>query len=257
MGELLFVGAGLFDELDLSRRAHDALAACAAIFAEEYTAVLAPGSLERLAAELGRPVQRLDRAQVEDAAQVLDALDRNDRVGFLVPGDAFAATTHVALRIAAEDRGHTWRYFPGASILTAAAGLLGLQPYRFGRVVSLPLPSPGFAPTSPLDMIASNRSLGLHTLVLLDLRPAEGQFLTGPEAVRILRERDPDGRSIPRESELAIVARVGSPTATALYAPAERLERADLGPPLHCLVIPAPVLHFEEERAIARWRRPP
>lgn len=254
MGELIFVGAGLFDELDLSQRALDALRSCGAVFSEEYTAVLAPGSLERLGALVGRPVTRLDRAQVEAGTQVLEALARHPRVGFVVPGDPFAATTHVALRISAEERGHGWRYLPGASILTAASGLLGLQPYRFGRVVSLPLPSPGFAPASPWEMIAANRASGLHTLVLLDLRPEEGRFLTGPEAVRLLRERDPDGRWLPRDLELAIVARAGTPTATAAFGPVELLGQLDLGGPLHCLVVPAPTLHFEEERAISRWR---
>ena len=254
MSELLFVGAGLFDELDLSRRAVEALAGCGAIFAEEYTAVLAPGWLERLSATVGHPIEPLDRARVEDGSTVLEALDRHPRVGFVVPGDPFAATTHVALRIAAEDRGHRWSYLPGASILTAASGLLGLQPYRFGRVVSLPFPSPGFEPTSPLVMIGANRSAGLHSLLLLDLRPAEGRFLTGPEAVGILRERDPTGRWLPSEVELAIVARAGSPTASAIYGPAAELVHLDLGAPLHCLVVPAPELHFEEARAIERWR---
>ncbi len=256
MSELLFVGAGLFDELDLSRRSLAELAGCGAVFAEEYTAVLAPGSLERLSVSLGRPIRRLSRSEVEDPARVREALDHHARVGFVVPGDPFAATTHVALRIAAEERGHTWRYLPGASILTAASGLLGLQPYRFGRVVSLPIPSPGFAPTSPLEMIAANRAAGLHTLVLLDLRPEEGRFLTGPEAVRLLRERDPEGRWVPADTEIAIVARAGAPSATAAYGRQRDLAAADLGPPLHCLVVPAPTLHFEEARAIARWRVP-
>jgi len=254
MGELVFVGAGLFDELDLSARALTALRACGAVFSEEYTAVLAPGSLDRLSGILGRTVTVLDRAAVEDGRPVLEALARHPRVGFVVPGDPFAATTHVALRIAAEEHGHTWSYFPGASILTAASGLLGLQPYRFGRVVSLPLPAPGFAPTSPLEMIAANRQAGLHTLVLLDLRPSEGRFLTGPEAVGLLRARDPDGRWLPKDAELAIVARAGSPTAAVAVGPAETLARAYLGPPLHCLVVPAPTLHFEEARAMDRWR---
>jgi diphthine synthase len=256
MSELLFVGAGLFDEMDLSRRAVEALRGCGAVFAEEYTAVLAPGTFDRLSATLGRPIERLGRAEVESGTPVLEALAEHARVGFVVPGDPFAATTHVALRLAAEEHGHHWRYLPGASILTAASGLLGLQPYRFGRVVSLPFPAPGFAPTSPLEMIAANRSGGLHTLVLLDLRPEEGRFLTGRQAVRLLQDRDPEGRWLPREAELAIVARAGAPTATAAFGPAATLQTMELGPPLHCLVVPAPELHFEEAQAIRRWRVP-
>lgn len=254
MGELWFVGAGLGDERDLSARAIAALAACDEVYAEEYTAVLAPGSLERLAAAIGRPVRPLDRAAVEEPAGLLAALGRSARVGFVVAGDPFAATTHVALRLAAERAGHRWRYLPNASVLTAAASFLGLQHYRFGRTVSLPFPEAHFAPTSPLEMIASNRRAGLHTLVLLDLRPAEGRFLTAGEALRLLAERDPEGRTVGPGLEVAVVARVGTESASAWYGTRDRLLAADFGPPMHAIVVPAPELHFEESAALERVR---
>jgi len=256
MAELLFVGAGLGDERDLSQRALDELRACDRLFAEQYTAVLAPGSLERLGELVGRPVTPLERVDVESATAILAALDRGERVGFVVPGDPFAATTHVALRVQAEERGHAWRYLPNASILAAAAGFLGLQPYRFGRPVSLPFPSPGFTPSSPLDLIGRNRELGLHTLVLLDLRPADAAFLTASEGLRILAERDPQGTRVPRSAPLGVVARVGTPTASAWFGLLEELRSADFGPPMHAVIVPAPTLHFEEEAAVARFRWP-
>jgi diphthine synthase len=256
MAELLFVGAGLGDERDVSLRALEELRGCDRLFAEEYTAVLAPGSFERLAALSGRPLERLDRPAVESGTEVLAALDRGERVGFLVPGDPFAATTHVALRLQAEERGHSWRYLPNASILTAAAGFLGLQPYRFGRPVSLPFPSPGFAPSSPLDLIGRNRELGWHTLVLLDLRPVEATFLSAGEALRLIAERDPQGTRVPRSAPLAVVARIGTLTASAWFGLPSDLESVDFGPPMHAIVVPAPTLHFQEEAAIARFRWP-
>jgi len=254
MAELLFVGAGLGDERDLSRRALDELARCDAVFVEEYTAVLAPGSFERLALELGQPIVRLDRAAVEEPRALIAALDQGRRVALLVVGDPFAATTHVALRLAAEAAGHTWRYLPNASVLTAAGGFLGLQPYRFGRVVSLPFPEPGFAPTSPLEMIAANRSAGLHTLVLLDLRPSEARFLTADLALKLLSERDPAARWLPREAKVAVVARVGGERPAAWYGTRAELDGVDFGAPLHALAVPADHLHFEEEAALERYR---
>jgi len=74
MGELWFIGVGLGDERDLSRRALDVLRSCPRVFAEEYTAALSPGSLDRLAEELGRPIRRLERAELEGERPVLDAL---------------------------------------------------------------------------------------------------------------------------------------------------------------------------------------
>lgn len=256
MAELWFVGVGLDDERGLSARGREVVQGARAIFAEEYTAVLAPGSLDRLARTIGRPIQRLSRDQVESASPLLTALATGGPVALLVPGDAFAATTHVALRLRCEEAGHSWRYVPNASILTAAAGFLGLMHYRFGGAVSLPLPAPGFRPTSPLERIARNRSVDLHTLVLLDLRPEEGRYLTATEALAILAERDPDHRAIPAAAELAVIARAGSDAAGAWVAPSQRLASIDFGPPMHALIVPAPTLHFEETAAIRRFRVP-
>jgi len=256
MGQLAFIGLGLGDERDLSPRARETLRRCDAIFSETYTSIVAPGSLERLAQELARPIVTLSRAQVEAEHPVLEALARHPHVGFLVAGDPFAATTHVALRLAAERAGHSWTYLPNASVVTAAPSFLGLQHYRFGRVVSIPFPEPRFAPRSPLDGIAQNRAQDLHSLVLLDLRPEERRFLTANEALRILAERDAGTSDpiLPPETGVAVVARVGTDSARAWYGPRARLEGVDFGPPLHTLVVPARTLHFEEAEALRRIR---
>ncbi len=253
MAVLWFVGLGLDDERGLSRRAVEVLRS-AELFAEEYTAVAAPGTIERLAADLRRPIRRLGRSEVEGEATILAALRGAPQVALLVVGDPFAATTHVALRLAAERAGHDWRYLPNASILVAAAGFLGLMHYRFGRTVSLPLPRPGFAPTSPLEQIGSNRERGLHTLVLLDLEPAAGRFLGAGEAIRLLRERDPTGSVVAPGDRLAVAARVGRDDAAGFYGTVEQLVATDFGAPLHCLVVPARELHFEEAAALERYR---
>ncbi len=255
MSELWFVGLGLDDERGLSRRALAVLAS-AEVFAEEYTAIAAPGTLERLAAELGRPVRRLGREALEGESAIVEALARRPSVALVVVGDPFAATTHVALRLAAERAGHRWRYLPNASILVAAAGFLGLMHYRFGRTVSLPLPAPGFEPRSPLEQIRGNRERDLHTLVLLDLAPEDGRFLDARSALRILRERDPEAALLDDDDPLAVAARVGRDDAAGFYGPFARLRETDFGPPLHALVVPAPRLHFEEEAALERFRLP-
>ena len=256
VAELDFVGLGLSDERGLSERAWEALRAADAVFLEEYTAVAPPGTVARIAGRLGRPVTVLDRAALESEKPILDTLARVPRVALLVVGDPFAATTHVALRVAVETAGHTWRYFPNASVLVAAAGFLGLQQYRFGRTVSLPFAEPGFDPRSPLEQIASNRAIGLHSLVLLDLRPSDGRFLTGTEALGRLRSLDPDGTTLPTGTWVAVVARVGREDPAAWYGPMETLAGLDFGPPMHVVVVPAAELHFEETAALERFRVP-
>lgn len=254
MGELAFVGLGLADERGLSARALDVLRAAGEVYAEEYTAVAPPGTLERLAAAIGRPVRRLDRSGVEAETPLLEALGRAGTVALVVVGDPFAATTHVALRLAAERAGHRWRYVPNASIVTAAPGFLGLMPYRFGRLVSLPFPAPGFAPRSPLEQIAANRARDLHTLLLLDLSPGEGRFLTAGEALGVLRERDPDRTLLSDRDPIAVAARIGRDDAAGFFGEFGRLVGLDFGPPMHAVVVPAPTLHFEETAALERFR---
>jgi diphthine synthase len=254
MGELWFVGLGLGDERGLSRRALDVLASADTAFAEEYTSVAPPGTLERLQAEVGKPIRRLDRPLLESEAPILEALGSGARVALLVVGDPFAATTHVALRLAAERNGHRWKYVPNASILTAAAGFLGLMHYRFGRTVSLPFAAPGFEPRSPLDQISGNLERNLHTLVLLDLRPEEGRFLRASEALALLRDRDPEGSVLTEATPVAVAARVGLDDAAGWFGPLGLLRTVDFGPPMHAVVVPARELHFEEAAALERFR---
>ena len=254
MGDLAFVGLGLADERGLSARAWDALRAAEEVFAEEYTAVAPAGTLDRVGEQLHRRVQRLDRSRLESEAPILEALARSARVALIVVGDPFGATTHLALRLAAERAGHTWSYVPNASILTAAAGFLGFMQYRFGRTVSLPFPAPGFAPRSPLEQVAGNRERGLHTLLLLDLQPDAGRFLTANEALALLRAQDPAGAVVPADAAVAVAARVGRDDAAGWYGPWDELARREFGPPMHVVVVPAPELHFEEEAALARYR---
>jgi diphthine synthase len=254
MAELLFVGAGLGDEQDLSPRAREALRSCERVFAEEYTSELASGTLGRLEAMIGHPIERLGRAELEAEGTVLAALTVTPRVALLVAGDPFVATTHVHLRVAAERAGHRWRYLPGPSILTAAASLLGLMHYRFGRTVSLPFAEPGFDPASPFEAIGRNRAADSHTLVLLDLRPTERRYLGAADA---LARFDADRSSVAQvdpATEFGVVARVGRPDASAWWGTRTELSGSDFGPPLHALVVPAPQLHFQELEAVARWR---
>jgi diphthine synthase len=256
MGELAFVGLGLTDERGLSDRAREVLSSSDVVFAEEYTAVAPTGTLERLAHVIGRPVRLLDRPLLESEGPILEALAAHARVALVVVGDPFAATTHVALRLAAERAGHRWTYCPNASILTAAAGFLGLMHYRFGRTVSLPMPARGFVPTSPLEHIAANRDRDLHTLVLLDLHPEEGRFLSASAALALIRERDPSGKFVADGDRVGVVARLGQESASAWVGRFARLRALDFGPPMHAIVVFAPTLHFEEEAAVRRYAIP-
>ena len=254
MAELWFVGAGLGDENDLSTRALEVLKRSQSVYAEEYTSLLEPGTFDRLGRLIGKPIGRLSRQEIESEGTLLAALSAGGPVALVVAGDPFFATTHVSLRSAVERSGHTWRYLPGASVFTAVSGFLGLSPYRFGRTVSVPFPDPSFQPTSPIESVVENRAQDLHTLLLLDLNPSAGKFMTATEAIAILSERDHGGRLFVPVLLLAVIARVGTAGVAAWFGRLARLKSIDFGPPLHSIVVPSQRLHVEEERALESFR---
>ena len=106
MGELIFIGLGLFDENDISLRGVDEARSADVIFAEFYTSLLAGLSLHRLEEIVGKRIIVLRRRDLEDECgeSILRAAE-NGRAVLLVPGDPLIATTHIDLRIRAEKRG--------------------------------------------------------------------------------------------------------------------------------------------------------
>jgi len=251
MGELVFIGLGLHDEKGITLRGLEEARSADAVFAELYTSGLAGASLDSVERLLGKKIRRLSRAEAEDGRTILEAA-ATQKVAFLVVGDPMAATTHVDLRLRAAAAKIATRIVPGVSILTAAAGALGLQVYKFGRTTTIPFPAPGFAPTSPLGVILENRRAGLHTLVLLDLRE-DGTFLSPRDAIgSLLRMATEIGTADFGLSTIAcVLGRVGSPDVRAVAGPIGELAARDVGPPLHCLVIPGPLHFLEKEGLIA------
>jgi len=252
VGDLVFIGLGLYDERDLTLRALDEARACDVLFAEFYTSSLRGTTVDKVAATIGKPVHVLHRDDVESGALLLQEA-ATKRVGFLVPGDPLMATTHVDLRMRAESAGIRTRVVHGSSVLTAAIGLTGLQAYKFGRTTTVPIPERGFRPRSPVEVIAANRAAGLHTLVLLDLKE-DGRFLTASEAIRYLIEVG--GEDFPPGTLVCAIGNVGSPNPVVKADRADRLAAQDLGPPLHSLIVPGS-LHFVEREALVRFAAAP
>jgi len=104
MGELVFIGLGLFDEKDISVKGLEAARAADAVFAEFYTSSLRGTTVETLQLTVGKPIRVLSRMDVEQGTEVLEAA-RHGTAALLVPGDPMAATTHVDLRMRAHEAG--------------------------------------------------------------------------------------------------------------------------------------------------------
>ena len=99
------------------------------------------------------------------------SLAKDHVVAVLVVGDPLQATTHVDLQLQAGEHGIDCEVVHGISITNLVTGAIGLSNYKFGRQTTLTYPYSGWIATSPLEVIAVNRGMGLHTLALLDLDP--------------------------------------------------------------------------------------
>lgn len=255
---LTFVGLGLWDEKDVSLRGLEAIREADEVYAELYTAHLGGASSEALASFYGRPVTFLDRDPLEQGDALLEAA-RTRNVVLLAVGDSMTATTHVELRVRATNAGVPTRVIHGASIATAAAGLLGLTSYKFGRATTLVFPDGSYFPTSPYDVVRDNLARGLHTLCLLDLRAHERRYMTASEGASLLlrMERERGERVLSDDTVAFALARAGAPEPGVWRGRLADLAEADLGAPLHTLVVPGKMQHFEEEAVAALARRVP
>lgn len=185
-------------------------------------------------------------------------------VAFLVVGDPFSATTHtdLALRCRQHDPPIPTRTLPNASILTAV-GATGLSLYNFGQTVSMVFFTETWKPSSFYDRVAENASIGLHTLVLLDIKVKEpdlkamarGKIIYEPPrfmtvaqcASQMLEVEEERQQSICGKGSLAVgVARLGSEDQKIVAGTLEELAEADLGKPLHSLVLCGKRMHEME-----------
>ena len=153
------------------------------------------------------------------------------------------STTHADLRMRAAKRGIRTAIIHAASIVSAVCGVSGLQNYRFGKSCSVPFPQKNWSPTTPIDVIAQNLSLRLHTLVYLDIQ--NERYMTVQKAVALLEEMaEKKGCRIPL---YVGIARAGTDNPVIIAGPADKILNSDFGPPLHILIVPAELHEMERE----------
>lgn len=168
-------------------------------------------------------------------------------------GDPFGATTHTDLVLRARELSIPVQTVPNASILSAI-GATGLQLYNFGQTVSMVFFTDNWRPSSFYDRIKENVSIGLHTLVLGDIKVKEQsyedmargrkvyqppRYMTVAQcAGQMLEIEDERKEKVYAEDSLAIgAARVGSKDQKFACGTLKELSAVDLGPPLHSLVL--------------------
>lgn len=255
--ELVFVGLGLHDEKGISLGGIEEAKTADQVFMELYTNLMPGFSTENFEEITGRQVCILSRHDLEEenGKLILNAAG-NGKAVFLVPGDPFIATTHVALRIEAKKRGIKTRIVHGSSIVSAIMGLSGLHNYKFGKTVTIPF-AENFSET-PYRVIGQNMSLGLHTLCLLDIVADQKRFLCVNEALSLLLEVErKNNLGVVTSETLALgVARAGSDMPLLKADSVKQVMAYDFGAPPHSLIFPGK-LHFMEAEALIAFAKAP
>lgn len=247
---LSFIGLGLWDEKDITLKGLEEARKCDKIFAEFYTSQMGV-EIDKIEELLGKKIHVLSREEVEDGKIIIEEAKKH-RVAFLVPGDPMAATTHVELRIRAIEEGIETKIVHGVSIISASASFIGLQPYKFGRVISIAKPSKGYFPLSPYENLKENIKAGLHSLLLLDIG------MRANEAMKILLEMEKikKERVVDESSLIVVIARISSSDALAKAGEIKDLINEDFGKIPHSIIFPGK-LHFMEAKALVKIANAP
>lgn len=253
---LYVVGLGLADEKDITVRGLEAVKSCSKVFLEAYTSILLCET-SRLSEFYGVPVTVADRELVESGSDEILSDAKESNVAFLVVGDPFGATTHTDLIIRARELGIVVEVIHNASIMNAI-GACGLQLYNFGQTVSLVFFTDTWKPASFYDRVKENRDIGLHTLMLLDIKVKEqsienmarGRLIYEPprymsvstaaeQMLEISHAKAEEGEEpCYDDNTLAIgVGRIGARDQRIVAGTLKQLTTADVGSPLHSLVL--------------------
>lgn len=227
---LHLVGLGL-DDGEVTQKGLDALRNADKVFAEFYTNTETV-SLERLEEQTDTSIEVLSREQVEQKDKVLESAKKKETV-FLVSGHPLTATTHYDIKHRANKEGINVNVVHAPSIITSVAET-GLNVYKFGRTVTLP---ENAEPDSVLEHIEKNDSIGLHTLVLLDIN-----YSASDAAAKLVAMNKDLG-----EREALVVQRANSETQKVSVSSLSDFSQKNLGETPHCIVIVGETSHKEEE----------
>ena len=241
---LTIIGLGLGGPNSITMDGVIALSLSEHIFYETYTSPIHHETLEWIEMKSQRKPIHLSRNQVEEPQELIE-LSKETNVSLLVVGDALSATTHVSLILECKKNKIEYQIIHNSSVLTAVAGVLGLQHYNFGPVATLVLPEGNYRPLSPIDKVKRNMENSYHSLVLLDIKAdkpdSEPIYMTAAQAAEQMIEA-----GIPKDTKVAVAARVGREDQELWYGKLKYLANKDLGKEPHSIVVPSK-LHFTEK----------
>ncbi len=242
------IGLGLVDD-DVTIKGIEAMKKCDKIFCELYTNNWM-GSLKLLEKRIGKKIVIMSRERAESDFLV-KAAKKND-VALLVSGDPLTATTHFEHVFEAKKQGIKYEIIHAPSIYTSIAET-GLSLYKFGRATSLTFPQKNFNPTSPYDIIEKNKSMDMHTLVLLDIK--DKRQMSAKEGLELLLklEEYTKKKAISKNSTVIACCRLGGKERVIKCGKVINLMKDKSLDAAPAVIIVPGKLNFKEEEALKLW----
>ena len=241
---LYLIGIGL-QPLDIPFRAVKIAKQCNERLLEVYTSITK--GIDELSSIIGE-IKPVYRSELEEGMNELLERARNKDIALLIIGDPLAATTHYSIVQEARNKGIGIEIIHSSSVFTAIANT-GLMLYKFGRTVSLPFKEKVSIASSAYEYIYKNKSIGLHTLILLDLDPVNNRFMSINEAINNLLELEHIHRKqlFLNNTPMIACSRLGMHNENIVYATINQLLSMSIGKPPYCLILPGELSQIEEE----------
>jgi diphthine synthase len=244
---IFLVGTGL-SKGDLTQKAIETCAK-GELFLDKYTSKVNGETLTAIKKSTGKVPTTLSRSEMEERAQELVEKAKEKDIVIIVGGDPLIATTHKILFLAARKKGVKVEVVHAGSIFTAAIGESGLDFYKFGKTFTIPKWSDHYKPVSFYETLMKNRSIGAHTLALLDYDSEKESSMAINEALAELESAEKQyGKGLVTDkTEIFVMSNLCQPNETKEYIRfgEAKAKNHESGPAL--LIIPSQLSDIERE----------
>ena len=231
---LYIIGLGL-NEKGISKEGMLALEKCHKVYLEDYT-VDFPYNIEEL--RLGKKLFPIGRSEVESNRLIKEAKGR--RIVLLVYGSPLFATTHISLVLDAQAQKIDVKIIYSASVFDAIAET-GLQPYKFGKILSMPKNQE----SDFFQYAKENQLINAHSLILVDIGM---NFKKAIEKLEKAIEKD----NI-EVDKIVVCSRLGTNDSKVFYESISGLKEKELDVQApFCFIIPGE-MHFLEKEGLGRF----
>ncbi|ABP95890.1 MULTISPECIES: diphthine synthase [Metallosphaera] len=246
MADIYFVGLGLSKRF-LTNASLEVLKGSDVIYADIYTSISCDINEKTLREITGKEIIPATREVLETKEkEIYKLLDSGKNVAIAVVGDPMIATTHVSLATGARARGHRVSVIPGVSVHCYMISRSMLSSYKFGKSVTVTFPVLDKLDYTPYRVIKTNRELGLHTMVYLDLK--ETGIMTADLALNYLKKMESDiGDKVILDDDLVVIGeRLGCADERVRAMKVVDALNQKFGAPPHIIIVPSRNLYEME-----------